>query len=100
VELHISCRGLKNLNNVYLSDPQVYVYSGTKNQPVLIGHTEVIKHNLNPDFTTRIKLTYHFNKVQDLLIYVYDANESIVGKLTELVTTGDRKENFMGSCST
>lgn len=74
--------------------------TGAEDHPVLIGHTEAIKHNLDPDFKTSIKMTYHFNKVQKLLIYVYDANESIVGKLTELVTTGERKENYMGSCKT
>lgn len=26
VDLHISCRNLRNLNTIYLSDPQVYVY--------------------------------------------------------------------------
>ena len=26
VELFISCRDLKNLNNLYISDPQVFIY--------------------------------------------------------------------------
>ena len=45
-------------------------------------------------------MTYHFNKIQTLLINVYDSNESLMGKLTEIALTGQRKENFMGSVRT
>ena len=70
---------------------------GADKKPQLVGHTEVSKHNLDPDFRQTIQMEYYFNRVQNILIYAYDANESIVGKVTELVVVGDRKENFLGS---
>ena len=98
--MFISCRGLKNLNNLYISDPQVFIYEEKDHQKKLLGHTEVIRKNLNPDFTTTIRTNYFFNRNQELLIEVNDANESVLGKVTELALKGERKETFIGGVKT
>jgi hypothetical protein len=59
IELFISARNLKNLNNIYQSDPECYVYMSNdndENHSQLMGHTEVSKHNLNPDWKDTIRI--------------------------------------------
>ena len=54
VTLTISCRNLKNLDILSKSDPKVEVFirDGGKNGNFrLIGETEVINNDLNPDFS-------------------------------------------------
>jgi len=41
---------------------------------VLRGQTEVIKDNLNPDFTTKISLPYFFEKTQLLKFVMVDVD--------------------------
>lgn len=64
VALSISCRGLKNLDVMSKSDPQVEVYIKDKSAKAwtLIGKTERINNNLNPDFATVIECDYFFEK--------------------------------------
>jgi hypothetical protein len=48
------------------SDPEVHVYmrdSKTKNY-TLVGKTEMILNNLNPDFTKTFTIDYYFEKEQ------------------------------------
>lgn len=44
----------------------------TSSNWVLIGQTEQIKNNLNPDFTTAISISYNFEKNQPLKFEVID----------------------------
>jgi copine 5/8/9 len=64
VALYISCRKLKDLDIMSKSDPQVEVYMKEKSQNkwILIGKTEKMVNNLNPDFTTFIECNYYFEK--------------------------------------
>lgn len=57
----------------------------------LIGHTEKVKHNLNPDWRDTIRATYFFNRHQRLRFEVFDGNDSIIGQLTELAISGEKK---------
>ncbi len=62
--LSISCRKLKDLDTFSKSDPEVHVFlrdSKTKNYG-LIGKTEMILNNLNPDFTKTFTLDFYFEK--------------------------------------
>jgi hypothetical protein len=61
------------------SDPMVQVYM--KDQKVsknwqLIGQTERVTNNLNPDFSTQIETSYFFEKEQHLRFEVYDIDST------------------------
>jgi hypothetical protein len=66
VVLYISCRKLKDLDITSKSDPQVEVYvkERTATKWSLVGKTEIIQNNLNPDFSTPIECDYFFEKEQ------------------------------------
>ena len=96
VALFISCRNLKNLDIMSKSDPQVEAYIRDKNNRSwsIIGKTERVNNNLNPDFSTSIECDYFFEKEQYIKFMVYDidnvesgkkefigSNETTIGKL-------------------
>lgn len=57
VELTFECQKLVNMDTTSKSDPQVWMYSqGTNGKWRLEGKTEVIQDNLNPKFSTSIKI--------------------------------------------
>jgi hypothetical protein len=73
VELHISCRKLKNFDTFSKSDPQVRLFEfASNNKWVQIGQTETIKNNLNPNFEKVIVVTYNFEKHQKIKFEVVD----------------------------
>ncbi|KAG2385825.1 hypothetical protein C9374_002974 [Naegleria lovaniensis] len=81
VELHISCRNLKNMDVLSKSDPRVLVYIGyPQNHPQftwkLLGETETVRDNLNPNFVKSFVLDYFFEEVQHLKFAVYDIDNS------------------------
>ena len=59
------------------SDPEVHVYiQNQKGQPhTLIGKTEQVMNNNNPDFTRTFTIDYFFEKQQTLKFDVYDADD-------------------------
>ena len=64
IQIFISCRNLKNLDILSKSDPECHAYirdSKSKNY-TLIGKTECISNNLNPDFTKHFTIDYYFEK--------------------------------------
>jgi len=75
VELHISCRKLKNLDILTKSDPQVIMYvQNDRKQWLAYGKTELIMDNLNPDFATYFTIAYQFEKHQRLRFEVIDVD--------------------------
>jgi|AntRauMFilla1563_2_1112583.scaffolds.fasta_scaffold101324_1 hypothetical protein len=73
LELSIECCNLKDKDILSKSDPMVSVYErrrGTSDQFNLIGETELIQNNLNPKFTTPIKVDFFFEELQELLFKV------------------------------
>jgi len=62
--LSISCRNLKNLDALSKSDPlcEVYIKDRSTTNWSLIGKTEKINNNLNPDFSTIIYCDYYFER--------------------------------------
>ena len=66
VNIWISCKHLPNLDYGFenKTDPFVRVYVREEKKPdwILIGETEVINNNLNPEFNTIISLNYYFEK--------------------------------------
>jgi len=75
VELHISCRKLKNLDILTKSDPQVTMFvQNDKKKWLPYGKTELIMDNLNPDFATYLTIAYQFEKHQRLRFEVIDVD--------------------------
>lgn len=62
VELSIACKGLKNLDVLSKSDPQVVMYMRENSNTAWyeVGRTEMINDNLNPKFTRSIVVDYRF----------------------------------------
>jgi hypothetical protein len=46
--------------------------STKNNKYTLIGQTEVVNNNLNPDFSKFFSLKYFFEKEQQIMFEVYD----------------------------
>lgn len=90
VVLYMSCRKLKDLDVMSKSDPQVEVYLKDKTSQnwSLIGKTEIIKDNLNPDFITSVECDYFFEREQHVKFVVNDIDNA----------KGDK--DFIGQCET
>ena len=73
IYLYISCRRLKNVERLSKSDPFVEVYRMNETNTTLIGKTEVVWNQLNPDFTQKFELEYIFEEQQHLRFKVFDA---------------------------
>ena len=60
------------------SDPEVHVFLRDSRQPnfTLIGKTEMILNNLNPDFTKTFLIDYFFEKEQIIKFEVYDVDHN------------------------
>lgn len=91
VELHLSCRDLKNLDLLSKSDPFIVVNSWEGNSWKEVMRTATVWDNLNPDFADHIVLDYHFELVQKLRFEVYDRD----GKSEQL-----KSHDFIGSVET
>ena len=80
VVLNLACRNLANKDVLSKSDPLVVVSlekrTGNSSKYEEIGRTEVVENNLNPDFTTAIKVPYYFEELQRLKFEVYDSDSS------------------------
>ena len=74
VEIFVSCRDLKNLDTFSKSDPivKIYMQNEKTKQWVLIGETERVMNNLNPNFQRSINVVYFFEKHQVLKFDVLD----------------------------
>lgn len=76
VEIHVSCNNLLDQDVFSKSDPMVVLFmehNDSKGKSWRrIGHTEVIKNNLNPVFTEAFIVDYYFEEYQKLKFEVYD----------------------------
>lgn len=101
--MFLSCRNLKNLDVLSKSDPQIEVY--TKDRTIvnwaLIGRTEVVNNNLNPDFSTFVECDYYFEREQQIKFIVYDIDSKVEKELIGTVETtigkiiGSVKQTFL-----
>ncbi|CAI2362928.1 unnamed protein product [Moneuplotes crassus] len=78
LQLFISCRKLRDLDYISKSDPfvEVYLKNDERSSWILVGKTETIQNNLNPDFSTPIIIDYFFEKTQDIRFEVWDQDPS------------------------
>ena len=63
IAIYVSCRNLKNYDIKSKSDPQAEVFIKDRNSDwTLVGRTEVMRNNLNPDFAEFVECDYFFEK--------------------------------------
>ncbi|XP_075252617.1 copine-3-like [Convolutriloba macropyga] len=78
IELTIKCSSLKNKDIGSKSDPMCILT--LKNEDIgkfeEIGRTERVENNLNPEFTTKLLVTYKFETKQMLKFKIYDCDDS------------------------
>ena len=89
VQLFLSCRNLVNLDILSLSDPIIHVYMKPNRTAAysLLGKTEMILNNLNPDFTKSFIIDYFFEKEQWLKFEVYDVDNTCLEHIGTAETT-------------
>ena len=90
VQLFIRCTGLTDVEILSKSDPYVEVYQQNGSNWKLIGRTEVIWDNLDPEFSTCIELDYFFEVETRLNFKVFDMNLDRTGK--------EVQGEFLGQC--
>ncbi|XP_069173811.1 copine-8-like isoform X2 [Procambarus clarkii] len=74
VEISVSCRNLRDTDVFSKSDPICVLFYqpfGTK-QWEEFKRTDCVSNSLNPDFATKIPITYHFEEQQHLKFLIYD----------------------------
>ncbi|KAI7730185.1 hypothetical protein M8C21_022738 [Ambrosia artemisiifolia] len=75
IELSLSASNLRDRDVFSKSDPIAVVYIKGKDGSLQeLGRTEVVLNSLNPQWITKIKVTYCFEMVQTLLFRVYDVD--------------------------
>jgi Ca2+-dependent lipid-binding protein len=75
IEIYLCCRNIKDLDVFTKSDPYVrisYRRDFTQKQYSLLGRTETVPNNLNPNFTKTFTLDYIFESRQDIKFDVFD----------------------------
>ena len=77
VNLYISGRKLKDLDAFSKSDPQCALYEKTASGHwQMLGKTEIMENNLNPDFETCFTVAYWFEKVQNFKFVMVDVDKT------------------------
>jgi len=96
VELHISCRKLKDLDVFSKSDPvcHFFLWNERTRSWTRFGHTEVVNNNLNPDFEKYFTISYSFEKQQRLRFVILDQDITDAEEIGFFETT---LGNVMGS---
>jgi Ca2+-dependent lipid-binding protein len=75
VELFISCKNIKNLDQHSLSDCFcVLEEMNPAKKWMEIGRSEIVQNSINPEFVTRFKYTYKFEESQKIRVKIYDAD--------------------------
>lgn len=77
IELFFGLRNLKDMSTFSLTDAQCVIHYKTQgfNHYQLVGKTEVIVDNLNPDFTTSFKFDYIFEVHQFIKVEVRNVTD-------------------------
>jgi len=93
VDLHISCKELRNSDVGSKSDPfaVVYIRNSLQEEWKEAGRTEAIKNNLNPSFVRAIRVQYFFQTTQFLRFVIYDSDDK---------TTDLKKADHLGATET
>lgn len=77
VELSVSCSNLLDKDVGSKSDPLCVLLQKTADDKwTELGRTEQVQNQSSPTFSTRLRLQYHFESVQNLKLCVYDIDNS------------------------
>lgn len=76
IELALACRGLSGTDVMSKSDPMcvTYVQPFGQNKWVEFHRTETVKNNQDPNFVSKVLISYRFEEKQPLLFEVYDTD--------------------------
>ncbi|XP_015370425.1 PREDICTED: copine-8-like, partial [Diuraphis noxia] len=76
IELSLACRGLSGTDVLSKSDPMcvTYVQPFGQNKWVEFHRTETVKNNQDPNFVSKVLISYKFEEKQPLLFEVYDTD--------------------------
>lgn len=88
VSLSFSCKGLLDGDILSKSDSAIQVMMECGGKWTEVGRTEVVKNNLNPEFTESVEVDYRFEEVQKMKFLVYDVDDA-VEHLAQQVLLGD-----------
>eukprot|EP01083_Nonionella_stella_P092710 259600_1 len=85
LELNLSLRNIPKMDLMSPSDPFVLVKMKDEihNRWNLVGKTDIIWDNPNPDFSNDIRLSYLFEEIQTIRLDIWDANEQQTKDLTK-----------------
>ena len=75
LSLGFKCEELPNLDTFSKSDPFIVMYKQVGNRWSMIGKTEVIHDNLNPEFVKKILVDFHFEQTEMFKVEVYDSDD-------------------------
>ncbi|TNV80072.1 hypothetical protein FGO68_gene6821 [Halteria grandinella] len=98
VQLFISCRNLKDVDIISVSDPQVIIYTRANPRDgwMKLDQTEVMKNNLNPNFEKSFIVSYYFERHQYFKFDVVDSN-NIGGNLDAIGSVETTLGNIVGA---
>jgi Ca2+-dependent lipid-binding protein len=71
IVLSFGCRELINLDIMTLTDPFIKIYEQISGNWKLLGETEVVFNNLNPNFSKSVTVEFYFETNQNMRIEVY-----------------------------
>ena len=92
VDLYVSGRKLKDLEVFSKSDPKCILYEWKDVDWEVVGETETVVNNLNPDFQTSFTVSYWFEREQRFKFEMVDTDGvELIGEAE--VTMG----NMMGA---
>ena len=85
IELSIACRDLIDLDTFTKTDPFARIYEQKGEKFELIGVTEVVYNNLNPNFNKSIRMDFYFESKQPIKVEIYhkksSSSEEFIGRL-------------------
>ena len=98
LEIFLSARGLYDMDVFSKSDPYVKVYfkRSNTNQWGLLGRTETIDNNLNPNFQKSFVVDYIFEAKQELKFEVFDEDDKNNANNDDFI---GRIETTLGACA-
>ncbi|XP_050548906.1 copine-8-like [Daktulosphaira vitifoliae] len=110
VELSLACRGLSGSDILSKSDPMcvTYIQQFNKSQWTEFHRTETVKNNEDPNFVSKVLISYRFEERQPLMFEIYDSDSkskdlsahdflgTVTTTLGQLVTTKRNKIQLKG----
>jgi len=91
LDLHISCKDVRNTDVGSKSDPfaVVFLRNSLQEEWKEVGRTEVIENNLNPSFVKAIRIQYFFQVTQFVRFVIYDSDDGEKSK--------EKKSDYLGA---